>query len=233
MTVSPSRTNAISSSSFGRVVSLPDALSVKIRSTSMPSSCRTVFWSTVLTLPAQQRLYATLAGVNAVEVYDVTMGSPPTVTPAGRIPTSWWPSGVMIDQDGSLVVINGKGRGTGPELTKFGWSGGAITDRMAGSIQHVPAANLGALGPLTAITDENRRLGDAPGRSEVTCPGGAAYDVGAWELGAMDDVEPLEVVELRAIADRHPHPVAALDQQARDVRPDEPRRPRDEDRWHR
>jgi DNA-binding beta-propeller fold protein YncE len=125
---------------------------------------------------AQQRLYATLAGVNAVEVYDVTMGSPPTVTPAGRIPTSWWPSGVMIDQDGSLVVINGKGRGTGPELTKFGWSGGAITDRMAGSIQHVPAANLGALGPLTAITDENRRLGDAPGRSEVTCPGGAAYD---------------------------------------------------------
>jgi integrase len=37
ITVSPSRTNASSSSSFGRAVSLPDALSVKVRSTSTPS----------------------------------------------------------------------------------------------------------------------------------------------------------------------------------------------------
>ena len=37
-------------SSFGRAVSFPEALSVKVRSTSMPSSWRTVFWSTVLTL---------------------------------------------------------------------------------------------------------------------------------------------------------------------------------------
>jgi hypothetical protein len=43
ITVSPSRTNASISSSFGRAVSLPDALSVKVRSTSTPSSCRTVF----------------------------------------------------------------------------------------------------------------------------------------------------------------------------------------------
>ena len=35
---------------FGRVVSFPEALSVKVRSTSIPSSWRTVFWSTVLTL---------------------------------------------------------------------------------------------------------------------------------------------------------------------------------------
>ena len=37
MTVSPSRTNAISSSSLGRAVSLPEAQSVKTRSRVMPS----------------------------------------------------------------------------------------------------------------------------------------------------------------------------------------------------
>src|SRR5260221_3794508 len=48
-TVSPVRTKLISASSCGRLVSLPVALSVKVWATSMPSSCRSVFWSMVLT----------------------------------------------------------------------------------------------------------------------------------------------------------------------------------------
>lgn len=126
--------------------------------------------------PGQGRLYATLAGVNAVEVYDVTMSTPPTITPAGRIPTGWWPTGVIIDDDGSPVIINGKGHGTGPDTEPRDWYEGGITGFMSGSIQHVPAADLAGLAALTATTDENRRLGDAPGRSEVSCPGGAPYD---------------------------------------------------------
>src|SRR5260221_7207758 len=48
-TVSPVRTKLISASSCGRLVSLPEALSVKTLATSMPSSCRSVFWSMELT----------------------------------------------------------------------------------------------------------------------------------------------------------------------------------------
>jgi hypothetical protein len=48
-TVSPSRTNRSSSASFGRATSLPEALSVKVRSNRRPSSCRSGFWSRVLT----------------------------------------------------------------------------------------------------------------------------------------------------------------------------------------
>jgi len=43
ITVSPSRTNASSSASLGRVASLPEAVSVKTRSTATRSSWRTVF----------------------------------------------------------------------------------------------------------------------------------------------------------------------------------------------
>jgi hypothetical protein len=47
--VSPSRTKLSSASSCGRWVSLPDALSVKMRSTVMPSSCQSARWSRLLT----------------------------------------------------------------------------------------------------------------------------------------------------------------------------------------
>ncbi|SSV77985.1 Uncharacterised protein [Acinetobacter baumannii] len=49
-TVSPVRAKLISASSCGRLTSLPDALSLKARSTLTPSSCRSGFWSKVLTL---------------------------------------------------------------------------------------------------------------------------------------------------------------------------------------
>jgi len=49
ITVSPSRTNPSMAANCGRRVSLPDALSVNVRSTAIPSSCRAVFWSRVLT----------------------------------------------------------------------------------------------------------------------------------------------------------------------------------------
>lgn len=123
----------------------------------------------------QKRLYAALASVNAVEVFDVAAGSPPKITPAGRVPTAWWPTAVMADTDGSIVIVNGKGHGAGTDNKQYPWTQGPITDLMRGSVQHVPAAELASLSGLTAVVDENRKLGDAPGRPEVTCPSGA-YD---------------------------------------------------------
>jgi DNA-binding beta-propeller fold protein YncE len=123
--------------------------------------------------PAAHRMYATLAGVNAVEVYDVSTTAPPTVTPAGRIPTAWWPTGVMVHSDGSLVVVTGKGHGTGTDMQKYTWSQGPITERMAGSVQHVPTTALADLATQTAISDGNHQLQKLDGVPAITCPQGA------------------------------------------------------------
>jgi DNA-binding beta-propeller fold protein YncE len=124
--------------------------------------------------PTSQRLYATLAGVNAVEVYDVGPGSPPTLTIAGRIPTAWWPTGVMVEDDGSLVVIAGKGHGVGTDNQAYTWGHGPITSRMRGSIQHVPASALADLAAQTAIVDQGHDLAALPGHPTVDCPAGAS-----------------------------------------------------------
>lgn len=120
-----------------------------------------------------KRLYAVLAGINAVGVYDVGMGTPPTITPAGAISTAWWPTGVIVDGDGSLVIINGKAHGTGPDLSELPWSDGNITEMMRGSVQHVPASELANLAAHTATVDKGRHIDKLPGAPQVTCPAGA------------------------------------------------------------
>jgi YVTN family beta-propeller protein len=122
---------------------------------------------------AAHRLYATLAGVNAVEAYDVSAAKPPAVTPAGRIPTAWWPTAVMADTDGSLVILNGKGHGTGTNGKKYPWAEGPITELLHGSVQHVPASLLSDLEPMSKVVDQNRHLADLPGQPAVNCPAGA------------------------------------------------------------
>ncbi|MFO0756319.1 MAG: alkaline phosphatase family protein [Byssovorax sp.] len=124
--------------------------------------------------PATKRLYAALAGVNAVEAFDVTPGSPPALAPAGRIPTAWWPTGVMVAPDGALIILNGKGHGSGTDKKPYPWGQGPITDRMHGSIQRVPAAELADLSALSATVESGRAIDKLPGRSTVVCPGGAA-----------------------------------------------------------
>jgi DNA-binding beta-propeller fold protein YncE len=124
--------------------------------------------------PAAKRLYATLAGVNAVEAYDVVPGAPPTITPAGRIPTAWWPTGVMVHTDGSLVVVTGKGVGTGADNQQYTWGEGSITDHLHGSVQHVPSALLGDLTGSTKVVEAARTLDTLDGTAKITCPAGAS-----------------------------------------------------------
>lgn len=122
--------------------------------------------------PARKRLYATLAGVNAVEVYDVSASTPPLITPLGRIPTAWWPTGVTVAADGSLLILNGKGHGTGTDGKPYIWGEGPITSRMRGSIQHVPVAELEQLGAMSKTVKESLELGNVPGHPTVVCPPG-------------------------------------------------------------
>jgi len=73
------------------------------------------------------RLYAAEADANAIAVFDLSAlasgvdAAHGADTLAGRIPTEWYPTAVLASsstQSGdSLLVINGKGRGAGPNLT--------------------------------------------------------------------------------------------------------------------
>ena len=122
---------------------------------------------------AASRLYAVLSGVDAVAVFDVLLdGNGATLTPAGRIPTAWWPTDVEVTADGSLVVLAGKGTGTGPDMGDYPYGDGPITELMHGGIQHVPTPSAATLGTMTEAAEEGRLLADTPGYPEVSCPDG-------------------------------------------------------------
>ncbi len=58
------------------------------------------------------RLYVAEADANAVAVFDLSSGAD---TLSGRIPSEWYPTALAVMGD-SLWVVNGKGRGPGPNL---------------------------------------------------------------------------------------------------------------------
>lgn len=123
---------------------------------------------------ASKRLYVAWSGRNAVAAYDVdTSQTPPSVTPAGLLPTGWWPSGIVVLADGSLVVSEMRGHGTGPRPLYFDIGNSDIDARMRGGIQHVPApsaADLTAGIATVQAADTPAQLAGAPA---VSCPGGA------------------------------------------------------------
>ena len=127
--------------------------------------------------PAGKRLYVTLAGVNAVEGFDVDLSASgaPKLTPAGMLSTEWWPTAVTLRTDGALVVVNGKGKGTGANPIAFKPSQGDNTDRMRGSVQLIPAPDAATLTAGATQFESATDLGKLAGASKVDC-GGAPYD---------------------------------------------------------
>ncbi len=122
----------------------------------------------------RKRLYATLSGVNAVAVFDVAVDSKDAVlVPAGRIPTAWWPTDVKAQDDGSLVILAGKGTGTGADKGDYSFGDGPITRLMHGGVQYVEPTDLTA---MTATAEAARKLAETKGYPEVSCPPGASYD---------------------------------------------------------
>lgn len=58
--------------------------------------------------PTTRRLYVTRAADNAVDVIDAD-----ALTVEGSIPVAWYPTAIAVAPDGTLVVTNGKGVGSG------------------------------------------------------------------------------------------------------------------------
>jgi hypothetical protein len=131
--------------------------------------------STLAWDPGTNRLYVTWSGRNAIAAYDVdTTQTPPAVTPAGMLPTGWWPSGVVVESDGSLVVSEMRGHGTGPRPLYFTIGNSDIDHRMRGGIQHVPAPSAGDLSAGAAVVAMADSPATLPGVSTVSCPPGVS-----------------------------------------------------------
>jgi hypothetical protein len=115
-----------------------------------------------------QILYATLAGVDALAAYDVDLTmTPPSVAPAGRLPTGWWPSGVVAHPDSSLTVINLRGHPIGPFPVDTGSEQGE--DLMKGSVQHIPAPSAADLTTGDTVVATSVAVGAQAGYPTATC----------------------------------------------------------------
>jgi DNA-binding beta-propeller fold protein YncE len=128
--------------------------------------------------PTLSRLYVTLAGDNALAVFDVDMGqTPPTFTPAGTIPTSWWPTAVSVDPtDGTIFALTGRGHGIGLDATAYPDTSAANeANRLAGSIAAIPAPDAQTLATDTQTVTAQNDVAALDGYPTVDC-GGAPYD---------------------------------------------------------
>lgn len=122
---------------------------------------------------AKKRLYATLAGANAVSAFDVDVsGDTPTVAFAGRVPTGWWPSSIAARADGTVVIGNLRGHGVGPLPQEQGGWGADAEGRMRGSVQAVPFPDATALSQGDADVKARIAVGAYPGYPKVECPAG-------------------------------------------------------------
>ena len=117
---------------------------------------------------AAKRLYVTHAALDAVGAYDVDLSkSPPSILPAGRLPTQWWPSGVVVLADGSLAVTSLWAQGIGPKTPDQEY------ELLKGGIQRIPAPSQADLTAGEEAVLANVRVADRAGRSVVQCPAGA------------------------------------------------------------
>lgn len=126
----------------------------------------------------RKRLYVTLSGQNALAVMNVDATSKTApLTYLGRVPTGWWPTQVRVRDDGSLVVLAGKGHGTGPADAPYGFDQGETPELTHGSIAVVPLpSDADVSGPMEALVARSRDTSSAHGWPTVSCPAGAPYD---------------------------------------------------------
>jgi DNA-binding beta-propeller fold protein YncE len=115
-----------------------------------------------------QRLFVAEADNNAVAVFELSPGSSGAgvgIAPdrlAGRIPVQWYPTAILIHGD-TLLVANGKGRGTrgnpvdGPGPGRPGPRPGYTLAQLSGTVSVVPLAEAAA----TALGQLSRRVARA------------------------------------------------------------------------
>ncbi|MBK8255269.1 MAG: hypothetical protein IPK82_21740 [Polyangiaceae bacterium] len=126
--------------------------------------------------PGSSRLYALLSGMNAVAAYDVDLAAnPPTFTLVGRLPTGWWPSGIVVHPNGDLTVTNLRGRPIGvyEQDEKYGGAGGIAGHKfMRGSVEQIAKPADVELQAGVMDVELSLSVAEYEGYPEVTCSGG-------------------------------------------------------------
>jgi DNA-binding beta-propeller fold protein YncE len=132
--------------------------------------------------PDGTRLYVAEADNNAIGVFDLsatTAGSSSATgndALSGRIPVGWYPSAVAVD-GGDLLVVNGKGRGTAPNVGH--WQPGQ--PRPA----HSPDHTLGQInGTLTVVSAANATRADLAALSQRVA------SANGWDAAPRTDKYP-------------------------------------------
>ncbi len=124
---------------------------------------------------ATQRIYVPYAAANAVGAFSVDLTTaPPGIVPVGRLPTSWWPSGVVTLPDGTVIVASMQGNGSGPAPMHFDIGNGEIGDLMRGGIQSIPTPSSSDLSTGDALVTTLNDVGALEGAPTVSCPAGAS-----------------------------------------------------------
>jgi hypothetical protein len=125
----------------------------------------------------RSRLYVTLSSVNGVAAFDTDLSqTPPVLTLAGVIPTSWWPTSVVADPaDGTLYVTTGKGHGSGTDDVWRNFDTGEVAELIRGSVQAVPYMSDAELAGPSTTFDAQNEVSKLSGQPEVQC-GSASYD---------------------------------------------------------
>jgi DNA-binding beta-propeller fold protein YncE len=125
---------------------------------------------------AKNRLYVTLSSVNGVAAFDCNLSGVPVLTLAGVIPTSWWPTSVVVDpSNGTIYVTTGKGHGSGTDDVWRDFDTGEVSELIRGSVQAVPYMTDAALAKAEATFDAQNQVASLPGQPTVDCKG-APYD---------------------------------------------------------
>lgn len=119
--------------------------------------------------PLAKRLYVAEAIINAVEVFDVTLGDTPTLASRGRLPTAWWPTDLALS-NGKLLVVEGRGYGAGKGRTgkPFPAGDGEIAQSMRGTVRSIDLATLD-LTAATASVQKNLNLAATTGYPQPSC----------------------------------------------------------------
>ena len=123
---------------------------------------------------ASQRLYATLAGDNAVAAFGVDASrTPPSLSPLGLVPTSWWTTDVSVLSGGALAITSMRGVSSGTDPMKYPvGSGNPTRGPMFGGLQLVPAPSAADLTAGAATVLANDDVSGLAGAPTVSCPHG-------------------------------------------------------------
>lgn len=163
-------------STFGDAITIVDrasgatVLSVAPDATSMLHAHE----PTVLAMdPKNHRLYATLAGRNAIGAWDVdTSVNPPKISPAGKLATSWWPTSVAVDDAGGVHWTTGRGRSNGPLDSQVPAGNGDSMHGVRGAYGLFASPQPTDLAAGDVAVEKNDDVSKLAGAPAVTCPGG-------------------------------------------------------------